>query len=713
MLRNRRLVTRRHIAHDRVASVYRGTPRILFVTVVAGVLMWTMIVRIGPSSLAHAWLATLLGISGLRYALVRAWAKSGEPAEDCRYWKAAFIALTFAAGSTWGSLGVYFYSDASPAQQTVIAVTLIATASVAMYSLYPLFEAYAAMVSPVLLPFLVARATHGDTEDMFLAFATLVFLVVALISTARMSSRYGRWVAANVQLKGLSRDRRAALVSANAANRAKSLFLANMSHEIRTPMNGIVGMADLMERTPLNPEQRRYLDVMRSSSTSLIAIIDDVLDLAKVEAGKLQIESVPFNFSETIQNAVRVFEGRAREKALELIVRIDPRLPRAISGDPTRLTQVVSNLVSNGIKFTELGVVSVNCSERTQGDQRKVRIEVRDTGIGISPEALKRVFSAFAQEDESITRRFGGTGLGLTISHQLVELMGGTLEVISAPDLGSTFWFELPLIEQPDIVAEIGPTADTYSGSILLVEDNDVNRFVAGSMLKCLGLVVEDAPDGQAAVTAAMRRRFDLILMDIQMPVLDGIAAARLIREMERERGHAPTPILALSANVVAEYRHNCTQAGMNGFLSKPFREQELRRALEKYLPKVASVEESADPEVREERVQDEACQSALDPTGRSGMCIAIDGVQDRAEARQQLESGLRDLRRACDVLAGRALAERTTDEILSAMRFLSQHLRLAGLTTLLDQIIGRGVPSESELAALKRQIEASKYDFA
>ncbi len=706
MVREKREFVRRHVAHDRIAAVYLATPRILGLTAVAGILMWTLLVRVGPSSLAHAWLVTLLGISGLRYALIRAWAKSGDP-EKAEYWKAAFIALAFAAGSTWGSLGVLFYSDASPAQQTVIAVTLIATAAVAMYSLYPLFQAYAAMVVPTLVPFLASRASHVDDENMFLAFAVLVFLVAALFSTARMSNRYGRWVAANVQLKGLSRDRRAALVSANAASRAKSQFLANMSHEIRTPMNGIVGMADLMERTPLNPEQRRYLGVMRSSSASLIGIIDDVLDLAKVEAGRLQIENVPFNFSETIQNAVQVFEGRAREKGLELIVRIDPRLPRAISGDPTRLTQVVSNLVSNAIKFTELGVVSVTCSERTHGDQRKVRIDVRDTGIGISPEALKRVFSAFAQEDESITRRFGGTGLGLTISHQLVELMGGSLDVISSPHQGSTFWFELPLVEQLDVLAETTTTAEAYSGTVLLVEDNDVNRFMAGSMLKCLGLVVEDAHDGQAAVTAATRRRFDLILMDIQMPVLDGIAATRQIRKLEMAQGLAPTPILALSANVVAEYRHDCAQAGMNGFLSKPFREQELRRALGKYLPSVASIEVCADPPVRNERAQDEACQAVLDPAGLPDMCFSIDGVQDRAEALRQVEAGRRELRRAYEVLAGGVLTGRTADEILHAMRFLSRYLGLAGLTTLLDQITGRGAPSDSALAALKRQIDA------
>ncbi len=706
MVRENREFVRRHIAHERIAAVYRGTPRILGLTVVAGVLMWTLLLRIGPSWLAHIWLATLLVVSGLRYVLVRAWNKSETTYATFERWRAAFIALTIAAGSTWGSIGVMFYSDATSAQQTVIAVTLIATSAVAMYSLHSLFQAYAAMVVPTLLPFTVARAFKGDMEDAFLAFAMLVFLVVALLSTARMSNRHGRWVAANVQLKGLSRDRRVALVAANAASRAKSQFLANMSHEIRTPMNGIVGMADLMDRTPLNPEQRRYLGVMRSSSASLIGIIDDVLDLAKVEAGRLQIENVPFNFSETIQNAVQVFEGRAREKGLELIVRIDPRLPRAISGDPTRLTQVVSNLVSNAIKFTELGVVSVTCSERTLGDQRKVRIDVRDTGIGISPEALKRVFSAFAQEDESITRRFGGTGLGLTISHQLVELMGGSLDVISSPHQGSTFWFELPLVEQPDVLAETTTTAETYSGTVLLVEDNDVNRFVAGSMLKCLGLVVEDAPDGQAAVTAATRRRFDLILMDIQMPVLDGIAATRQIRELERAQGLAPTPILALSANVVAEYRHNCTQAGMNGFLSKPFRELELKRALEKYLPQVESTEVSADSVAEQARVQ-EACPAVLDPAELPDLPFSIDNVLDRSEARRQFESGLRVLRRGYDFLANRVLTDREAHELLIAMRGLSRYLGLAGLKALLDQIAGSGAPSKSDLAALKRQIDA------
>lgn len=718
MNRTKREWVREQIAIETVASVFAATPRILVLTMIAAGLMWTLIARIGPTWLATVWFAALSLVTALRFGLVWAWS-TREPPQDILYrWRRAFIALTFCAGSVWGSLAVLFYGDGSAAQQTVIAITLIAIAAVAMYSLYPVLQAYAAMAVPTLLPFAVNRAWHGGVEDLFLAFATLVFLAVAISSTARMSAKHRRWVAANLQLKALSRERRKACRAETAANRAKSLFLANMSHEIRTPMNGIVGVADLMARTPLNEEQRAYLRVMQTSGANLIAIIDDILDSAKIEAGKMNIESVPVVLHDTIRDAVDVFKGRAIKKRLELFLTIDPALPAVIYADPIRLTQIVSNLVSNAIKFTERGFVAVTCRpvSTNAGDNNKYRIEVRDTGIGVSDAARETIFGAFVQEDESTTRRFGGTGLGLAISRELARLMGGRLDVSSALGHGSNFWVELPLTAAPSTVSHIpSDYADChYLGAVLLVEDNDVNRLVAGSMLRNLGLTVDEAPDGHCAVAAVKRGRYNLVLMDIQMPELDGIAATARIRRDELADGRKRTPIVALSANVFPEYRQQCIEAGMDGFISKPFRERELLTLLSQYFRnEQAQVQTQAQPQRQAAPPEFDTVttDAVLDREALAQLALSVQGTVAQRVLKEKIRSGLDELARACTYLAKES-DQSTRVGILTAAGVLSAYLGLKSLAQALDQAISSRLPWAETLAGLQRQLEVSSTEI-
>jgi signal transduction histidine kinase/CheY-like chemotaxis protein len=372
---------------------------------------------------------------------------------------------------------------------------------------------------------------------------------------------------------------------AESANQAKSVLLANMSHEIRTPMTGVVGFANLLAGTTLTPEQREYVDGIRSSGEALLTLINDILDLSKIEAGRLELESRPFELRPSVEQAVALFRARVKEKGLSLTVTVDPQVPRAIAGDAGRLRQILVNLLGNAVKFTEAGGVSLTVTAcDAPGNWRRISFVVRDTGPGIAPEHQQRIFDSFSQVDASITRKYGGTGLGLAISRSLVDQMGGHLRVESQVGHGASFSFsilaEVAELQRTTIAA---PARHAHAEGlpslrVIVADDNPVNRKVAVSLLKVLGYQADSASDAKDLLDKLQGTAYDVVFMDVQMPEMDGLEATRRIRaDFPAER---QPRVVAMTAAAFPEDRARCLDAGMDDYISKPAGLEELASVL-------------------------------------------------------------------------------------------------------------------------------------
>ena len=430
-----------------------------------------------------------------------------------------------------------------------------------------------------------------------LSSAVLFGVVVHLVLKGNLQREVLR--CANRRLEEEVTERQRAEAAALAANRAKSEFLANMSHDIRTPMTGVLGMIDLVLSAKLSLRQAEYLGMARSSADSVLSLLNDILDFSKIEAGRLDIAAVPFSVRQWVNEVTRMFDVQVHQKGLDFITEVGPDVPDALIGDTLRLRQVLVNLVGNAVKFTDSGHISVRVGLEAQTSSDVViLVQVTDSGIGISPEKHRMIFDPFSQADGSAARKCSGTGLGLAISAHLVQLMGGRIGVTSALGRGSTFSFSVRLARaaaeasaqlaqgsRPEAAerAPVGPPK--HSLRILVAEDNVVNQKLVAEVLKRRGHQVSVVGNGREAVDAVNESTFDVVLMDVQMPVMDGFAATGAIRQTDRDAIQR-TPIMAMTANAMKGDQQKCIQAGMDGYLSKPIDFADLIEIVEKWTPK-------------------------------------------------------------------------------------------------------------------------------